>query len=64
MALQQWNTLVKIQKKSSTGGNKKRTTAKIGSSREIFLCQMDMIEDAQTEDGYDFSHIFSGIINL
>ena len=50
---------LKNPEESSTG-EIRRTTAKIAAVGDI-LCQMDMIEDAQTEDGYDFSHIFSGI---
>lgn len=52
------NTL-KNPEESSTG-EVRRTTAKIAAVGDI-LCQMDMIEDAQTEYGYDFSHMFSGI---
>lgn len=52
------NTL-KNPEESSTG-EVRRTTAKIAAVGDI-LCQMDMIEDAQTEGGYDFSHMFSGI---
>lgn len=52
------NTL-KNPEESSTG-EIRRTTAKIAAVGDI-LCQMDMIEDAQTEGGYDFSHMFAGI---
>lgn len=52
------NTL-KNPEESSTG-EVRRTTAKIAAVGDI-LCQMDMIEDAQTEGGYDFSHMFAGI---
>ena len=50
---------LKNPEESSTG-EIRRTTAKIAAVGDI-LCQMDMIEDAQTEGGYDFSHMFSGI---
>lgn len=50
---------LKNPEESSTG-EVRRTTAKIAAVGDI-LCQMDMIEDAQTEDGYDFSHMFAEI---
>lgn len=46
---------------SSDGETIVRTrTAKISAVGDI-LCQMDMIDDAKTDDGYDFSHMFTGI---
>lgn len=41
-------------------GIKKTSTAKISAVGDI-LCQMDMIQDAQNEDSYDFSYIFDNI---
>lgn len=35
-------------------------TARISAVGDI-LCQMDMIDDAKTSDGYDFSHMFTEI---
>ena len=35
-------------------------TARISAVGDI-LCQMDMIDDAKIDDGYDFSHMFTGI---
>ena len=35
-------------------------TARISAVGDI-LCQMDMIDDAKTDAGYDFSHMFTGI---
>ena len=35
-------------------------TARISAVGDI-LCQMDMIDDAKTDDGYDFLHMFTGI---
>ena len=35
-------------------------TARISAVGDI-LCQMDMIDDAKIDDGYDFSHMFIGI---
>lgn len=46
---------------STNGETTVRTkTAKISAVGDI-LCQMDMIDDAKTSDGYDFSHMFTGI---
>lgn len=41
-------------------GIKKTSTAKISAVGDI-LCQMDMIQDAQNEDSYDFSYMFDNI---
>lgn len=41
-------------------GIKKTFTAKISAVGDI-LCQMDMIQDAQNEDSYDFSYMFDNI---
>lgn len=41
-------------------GIKKTSTAKISAVGDI-LCQMDMIQDAQNEDSYDFSYMFDKI---
>ena len=35
-------------------------TARISAVGDI-LCQMDMIDDAKIDDGYDFSHMFTGV---
>ena len=44
-----------------TNGETARTrTAKISAVGDI-LCQMDMINDAKTDDGYDFSHMFTEV---
>ncbi len=46
---------------STNGETTVRTkTAKISAVGDI-LCQMDMIDDAKTSDGYDFSHMFTEI---
>lgn len=46
---------------STNGETTVRTkTAKISAVGDI-LCQMDMIDDAKIDDGYDFSHMFTGI---
>lgn len=50
---------LKNPEESSTG-EIRTTTAKISAVGDI-LCQMDMIEDAQTEDGYNFNQMFTGI---
>lgn len=41
-------------------GIKKTSTAKISAVGDI-LCQMDMMQDAQNEDSYDFSYMFDNI---
>ena len=41
-------------------GIKKTSTAKISAVGDI-SCQMDMIQDAQNEDSYDFSYMFDNI---
>lgn len=41
-------------------GIKKTSTAKISAVGDI-LCQMDMIQDAQNGDAYDFSYMFDNI---
>lgn len=41
-------------------GIKKTSTAKIAAVGDI-LCQMDMIQDAQNGDSYDFSYMFDNI---